>query len=146
MNIFDSISNVIKNRFDKGREQREMMEGLQKEADAQRLMAFKDAFSENAKIVAIAQAKRDAAELSGLQKLRAANRSRNLSGEGPEPGTFFEKLSDFTKKNKARMQNNLEHTAKMRAIGQQEKGKSATSRTSKNNGRREPFGKSNWKL
>lgn len=130
MGFFDSISNGIKNHFDKNREQREMMEGLQKEADAQRLMAFKEQFAIDAKEVAIVQAKRDAAEKSGLQKLRAVNRVRNLSHGGPEPGTFFEKLSNFTKKNKARMGENLKRTAEIRAIADKDRKDALSKRVS----------------
>ncbi len=87
MGLLDSISNGLKGHFDKNKERREMMEGLQKEADLQRLSVFRDEFSKNAKEVAIAEAKKEAAELSGLRKLRATNRVRNLSSQGPEPGT-----------------------------------------------------------
>ena len=98
-----------------------MMEELQRDADAQRLIAFREAFSQNAKEVAIAQAKKEAAEMSGLRKLRATSRVRNLSHGGPAPGTFFEKLGDFTKKNKARMRENLERTKEIRAVAETQK-------------------------
>lgn len=125
-----------------------MMEKLQRDADAQRLMAFREAFSENAKIVAIAEAKKDAAELSGLRKLRATSRARDLSHGGPEPGTFFEKLSDFTKKNKARMRENLERTKEVRAVAEKQKKESMEkkifNRESRRSGR--PLEKSTWKM
>lgn len=146
MGIFDSISNGIKNHFDKGREQREMMDGLQKEADAQRLMAFREQFASDAKKVAIAQAKRDAAELSGLRKLRAVNRVRNLSHGGPEPGTFFEKLSDFTKKNKARMRENLERTAEIRAIADKDRKDTLNKRISDRESRLGSNKTAHWKI
>lgn len=147
MGIFDSISNGFKNHFDKNRKQREMVQGLQREADAQRLVAFQEEFKVKAKIVAIDQAKRDAAKLSGFDKLRATGRVSDLSEGGPEPGTFFEKLSDFTKKNKARMESNLEKTKKMRAVADQEKGKAfAKRKTQMDNRRANTFGKSSWKM
>ncbi len=149
MGIFDSISNGIKNHFDKGREQREMMEELQRDADAQRLLVFREAFAENAKEVAIAEAKRDAAELSGLRKLRATNRARNLSNPGPEPGTFFDRLSNFTKKNKARMSENLERTTEMRAVAEKQKKESFQKRVSERESRlagKHTLGKSTWKM
>ncbi len=148
MGFFDSISNGIKNHFDKNREQREMMEELQRDADAQRRMAFREAFSENAKVVAISEAKREAAELSGLRKLRATSRARDLSHGGPEPGTFFEKLSDFTKKNKARMRENLERTKEVRAVAEKQKKESMEkkifNRESRSSGR--PLEKTTWKM
>lgn len=121
MSVFSSISDGIKNHFDKNRERREMMEQLQRDADNQRLITFKEEFGKNAKEVAIAQAKKDAAELSGLRKLRATNRARNLSHQVPQPGTFFEKMSDWTKKNKARMHENLARTAELRATAEKER-------------------------
>ncbi len=146
MGFFDSISSGIKNHFDKNREQREMMDGLQKEADAQRLVAFRDQFAIDAKEVAIAQAKRDAAELSGLQKLRAANRARNLSHGGPEPGTFFEKLSDFTKKNKARMNENIKRTAEIRGIADKDRKDVLSKRIAQRESRLGPRRISTWKM
>lgn len=121
MSIFSSISDGIKNHFDKNRERREMMERLQRDADAQRLITFKEEFGRNAKEVAIVQAKKEAAELSGLRKLRATNRVRNLSHQVPQPGTFFEKMSVWTKKNKARMHENLARTAELRATAEKER-------------------------
>ena len=125
-----------------------MIEELQREADAQRLIQFRESFSENAKIVAIAQAKRDAAEMSGLQKLRATSRARNLSHQEMEPGTFFEKLSNFTKKNKARMHENLAKTAELRKTAETEMNKAQAKRVSERNGRtggQKQFGNSTWK-
>lgn len=148
MRLFDSITKGIKNHFDKGREQREMMNQLQKEADSQRLLAFKEQFAIDAKTVAIAQAKKDAAELSGLRKLRATNRVRNLTHQQAEPGTFLEKLGDWTKKNKARMHENLERTAELRATAEKEKkeklaGKIAQRETETS---RPEIGRSTWKM
>lgn len=149
MGLLDSISSGIKNHFDKNREQREMVEELQRDADAQRLITFKQEFSENAKEVAIAQAKKDAAEMSGLRKLRATNRARNLSNGGPEPGSFFEKLSDFTKKNKARMNENLQRTKEIRDLAQDQKKedmqKRISNRIDRSNGSR-TLGNSTWKM
>ncbi len=146
MGFFDSISSGIKNHFNKNREQREMMEGLQKEADAQRLMEFKEQFAIDAKEVAIARAKRDAAEKSGLQKLRAVNRARNLSHSGPEPGTFFEKLSDFTKKNKARMDENLKRTAEIRGIAEKDRKDALSKRISDRESKLGQRKISTWKM
>ncbi len=149
MSFLDSISDGIKNHFDKNREQREMMGELQRDADAQRLLAFREAFSENAKIVAIAQAKKDAAEMSGLRKLRATTRARNLSHSEPEPGTFFEKLIDFTKKNKARMHENLERTKEIRGLAERQKKESLVRKISEREARLGTnirTGKSTWKM
>lgn len=150
MGFFDSLSNGIKNHFDKNNQYREAMEELQRQADAEKLMAFKEAFASNAKEVAIAQAKKDAAELSGLGQLRAINRSRNLQDQPPVPGTFYEKLSDFTKKNKLRMQQNMEKTNEKRQVAgfqkeqrQQNNVKQREERLQNSSGLR---GKSTWRM
>lgn len=114
MGFLDSIGSGIKGYFNKNAEQQAMMEELQQEADRQRLLAFKEQFAIDSKQVAIAQAKKDSAEKSGLQKLRAENRMRRLNDSDPIPGTLFEKLSNITKNNKARTQKNLERTKAMR--------------------------------
>lgn len=115
MSLFDSISQGIQNHFGKKDKEREMMERLQKEADAERRRQFEESFRENAKEVAISKAKEDAAKKSGLQSLRATNRARRLTNDAPIPGTMFGKLSEFTQKNKARMEENKARTAEMRA-------------------------------
>ncbi len=123
MGFFDSISGSVKGYFDKNKKNQEMMDELQHEADLHRLQVFKEQFRTDSKRVAEAQAKKEASELSGLQKLRATNRSRRLNEKGPEPGSFFEKLSTFTQNNKARMTENMKRTQAMRAVAETEKAK-----------------------
>ena len=151
MSFLDSIGKGIKGYFDKNAAQQEAMDELQRNADRQRLIAFKEQFAIDSKVVALAQAKKESAEKSGLQKLRAENRTRRLNESGPEPGTFYEKLSNFTQKNKARMQQNLERTKAMRETAEKMK----EERMAKNLSQRESNlqktqslrdRKSNWKM
>lgn len=120
MSFFNSISEGIKRYFDKREEERLMMQQLQKEADTHRLITFKEEFGKNAKIVAEVQARKDAAKMSGLQKLRATSRVRNLQTNPQTPGSFFEKLSSYTQKNIAEREKNLARTEEMRKIAKQE--------------------------
>ena len=114
MSFFDKISEGIKNSFVKKKQEREVMEQLHREAEAQRLETFKEQFKIDSKKVAIAKAKKDAAEKSGLQRLRAMNRARNLSSQEAQPGTWFEKLGDYTRKNIAKREENLKGTKMLR--------------------------------
>jgi hypothetical protein len=113
MGIFDSIKESLANHFDKQKEDKEMMERLRKEADMQRRLAFEEQYKINAKEVAIAKAKRDAARLSGLQKLRAENRARQLESSSGESAGMFQKFQEYTQKNIARREQNLSMTQKM---------------------------------
>lgn len=121
MGFFDSIAGGVRNYFDKNKEEQQMMEQLQKEADLHRLEVFKEEFQKRAKKVAEFKATKDADEKSGLQKLRAVSRARDLSQEGPPPGSFFEKFSNFTKKNIANRERNLEKTKLMQDTATQER-------------------------
>lgn len=115
MGVFDTIKAGIRNQFDKRKADRELMEKLQKEAEMQRRQAFEDQFRIDAKEVALAHAKKESAKRSGLQKLRAINRTRNLNRTDNEnPGGFFEKLADYTRRNVARREENLKRTEMMR--------------------------------
>ncbi len=147
MNFFESIKGKlgqgIKNHFDKKKEQQEFMERLNFEAEVQRKQIFEEEFKKNALEVAKAKAKKDAASLSGLQKLRAENRYRNLNKQ-QDTGTFFEKMRDYTQKNLARREDNLKRTEMMREKAEQIK----QERTGKipQVQQRKPFGStSTWK-
>ena len=148
MNFFTSIKNSISRGLDKRREDNERMDQLRKEADMERRKIFEEEFKKNALEVAKAQAMKEAAKLSGLQKLRANNRLRNLNrtSDNPIPGSFFEKLRDYTLKNKVRMQENLKLTEEMRKnaeiIKEERLAKMNQTRPVINKG----FGKSTWKM
>ncbi len=114
MGFFDSIKDSISGSFDKRREEREYMEGLRRDAEAERRLIFEQEFKKGALEVARARAKKEAAQASGLQRLRATSRARNLSQSNPSPGSFFEKMREYTLKNKANRDRNLENTKVMR--------------------------------
>jgi len=135
LRIFDSIKEGITNHFERRKQDREMMERLQKEADMQRRIVFQQEYRKNALEVATAQAKKDAASKSGLQKLRAMNRVRNLEKSNPEDtGNFFQKLSVYTQKNIARREENLEKTEMMRSEAQKIKNNNLQKKPFQRNG------------
>ncbi len=117
MSFFDTAREKIREHFEKGKVDREKMEELHKEANNQRQMIFKEQFKKDSLEVAKAKAYKDAAEKSGLQKLRAETRLRRLNetSSAPEPGTWREKMRDYTAKNIAQRQENLKRTEEMRA-------------------------------
>jgi hypothetical protein len=119
MSLFENLKVALRRSLDKKKEQREFMEKLQREADMQRQQIFADQYRKNALEVAKAKAMKDAAKLSGLQKLRAENRLRNLQNQGEYSGTFFDKLRDYTQKNIARREENLKRTEMLRAKAKQ---------------------------
>ncbi len=111
MGILDSLTQGIKASFQKRKEERENLQRLQQEADAQRLRIFNEEFRQNSLEVVTRKAKEDANKLSGLQKLRALNRARRLT----EPSSsFFSKMSQFTQKNIARREENIKRTEELR--------------------------------
>ena len=114
MGFLDIIKNGMKNHFDKKKEEREMMEKMQREVDFQKQEIFRDEFKKNALEVARAKAKKEAAIQSGLQKLRSTNRARNLEEHKMVPGSFFGRLSEYTQKNIANREKNLGKTQLMR--------------------------------
>lgn len=113
-NIFDSIQNRIQEGQQRKKEEKEFLRRHQLEIETQRRDVFEEEFKKNARLVAIAQAKKDAAQKSGLQKLRAVNRARNLEHQSGEPGSFFDKMSQYTQRNLAKREENLKKTAEAR--------------------------------
>ncbi len=117
--MFENLFGNLKEKFQESQErkriEKEEFARMQREADFQKKQIFEEEFKKDAKIVAMAQAKKDAAKLSGLQKLRATNRLRNLNKSSSEnPTNMFSKLSSYTQKNMARREENLKKTEEMR--------------------------------
>lgn len=115
MGFFDSIKEGFRTRSEQKRKDREMMERLRKEAGMQEQIEFEKQFKIDAKEVAIAKAKRDSARLSGLQKIRAANRLRNLQKTDQKPDSALAKFATYTQKNMARREENLKATKERQA-------------------------------
>lgn len=98
------------------------MHRLRIQAEQERQLAFEEEFKKNAKTVAIIRAKKDAAKLSGLQKLRAVERARRLENQNPETQpNALRKLSEYTQRNMARRDANLKRTQEVRAAAKEMK-------------------------
>lgn len=104
--------------MEKKRQDREMMEQLQKEAKAHQLIVFQEEYRKNSFEVAKARAKKDAASKSGLQKLRAVNRAQRLS-EPSNMNSFFSKFSAYTQNNLAKKEENMKRTELMKSTAKQ---------------------------
>ena len=117
MGFFDTAREKIREHFEKNRENREKMQELHREADMQRQQIFEEQFKKNALEVAKSRAYKDAAEKSGIQKLRAETRIRRLNEQSstPEPGSWRERLREYTSKNMLRREENLKRTEEIRA-------------------------------
>lgn len=140
MQIFDSIKDSISNHFDRRKKDREMMEELQKEAERERRIAFQDQFRIDALEVAKARAKQDAEKMSGLKKLRAKSRARNLDRTSQNaPGSFFDKMREYTQKNVARREENLKRTEMMRSEAEKIKLERVQGKPQRVVERRKPF-------
>ena len=113
MGFLDTIQNSLKGHFDKKKEQKELVDRLRLETKVQEQIIFEKEFKKNALEVAKAQAKKQAAELSGIRKLRAMNRARNLS-QPHASGSFFSKLGEHTQRNLAKRDENIKKTAVLR--------------------------------
>lgn len=107
MGFFDGIKEGIQNHFDRKQKDKEMLENLRKEAAMQEQVAFEKAFREDARKVAVARAKKDAARLSGLQKMQAQNRLRNLNKMDRKPDSIMTKFAAYTQQNMAKREENL---------------------------------------
>lgn len=115
-NFVNSIQQKIQEKQQKRKEEQEFMRRLQLQAEVERKIAFEEEFKKNARLVAIAKAKKEAAEKSGIQKLRAMERVNRLKQGSSEPGSFFDKLSAYTQRNLAKREENLKRTAEARDV------------------------------
>lgn len=150
MGLFDSIKGAVSGHFDKKKEEQELFDNVQKEAQAIRMKTLEEEFRKNATEVAISTAKKDAAQKSGLQKLRALNRARNLTNPQEPKGSFFENLSEYTHKNIARREENLSKTEMLRKeadkMRKEKQAKQVSEREKRMANRNSTgFNKSSWK-
>jgi len=143
MNFLEVIKDKVQSHLDKRKEEQEMMDRLRLEASLQKKQIFEEEFKKNALEVAKREAKKSAAEMSGLKKLQAINRARRLTETGQSPGSFFEKFSEYTQKNIAKRQENLKRTAELREQAQKMKEKKVNSPPGIE--RRKPFSPTGFK-
>ncbi len=125
--------------FEKRRLERERQESLQRQFAEEEKRAFDIAFKQQIKKVAMIKAQRDAAQLSGIAKLRAVNKVENLNNPQPQLPAL-QKLRDLTERNIARREVNLERTKKLKEASDQMKQQKDMERQMKRGLPRKPFG------
>ncbi len=150
MGFFDSIKEKVQEHFEQKRADQRRIDEMRKEAQMNAQVTFEQEYKEQARLVAIAKAKRDAAKLSGRQGMVAKNRAMRLQEQGNGPGTFFDKMRDFTQKNLARREENMKRTEEMRKqasqIQEQRKGNIAQRQNQSPMNRPKAFGQSSWRM
>ncbi|KKN09619.1 hypothetical protein LCGC14_1044740 [marine sediment metagenome] len=114
MGFFDFIKEGVSNHFEKRKQDQELVDRIRKETAVQERQIFEEQMRKDALEVAKAKAKKEAAELSGLKKMRAENRLRNLNNPQSREG-FLGKMREYTQRNIARREENLRRTAEIKA-------------------------------
>ena len=134
MKFWDGLKQEMQNHFQRKKEEKELVERIKLEAEAQRLVTLEVELRKNSLEVAISKAKKDAAKLSGMQKLRAENRVRNLQKQDAGThGNFLSKLGEYTQRNIAKTEERLKRTEEMRQVASEIK------KTPVQNIQRKPF-------
>ena len=109
--MFENLLGNLKQKFEERQQRKEAEKAdfarMQREVDFQKKQVFQEEFKKNALEIAIGQAKKDAAKKSGMQKLRAQNRLRNLQKNNMAPGSIFSRFSEYTQRNLARREENM---------------------------------------
>jgi len=109
--MFENFLGNLKEKFEKRQERKEEerldFARMQREVDFEAKKVFQEEFIKNSKEVAISRAKKDAASKSGVQKMRAKNRLRNLQKNNVSPGSTFARFSQYTQRNLARREENM---------------------------------------
>ena len=102
MSFWDKLKADWEEKAENRKEEEQLIRRLKIEAEVEKRRVFEEEFRKNTFEIAKIKAKREAAEKSGLQKLRALNRVRNLEKLEKNPMGYLGKLSDFTQRNIAR--------------------------------------------
>ncbi len=113
MSFLDMIKEGLSDRSQKRKEEKDLIDRIRLEAEVERKRVLEEEVRKNMLQLAIGKAKKDAAQLSGLQKHRAENRLRNLQNPKTQMG-FFGKLAEYTQRNIARREENLRRTEEMK--------------------------------
>ena len=114
-NFLGNLKQKFQDHLNRKEEEKREMERMQREIDFERKRVFQEEFKKNALKIAVGQAKKDAANKSGLQKLRSLNRLRRLNEpNATDPGNFFANFSAYTQRNLAKREENLKRTQAMR--------------------------------
>lgn len=112
MSFLDNIGEAIKNQVERRRQERERIDSMRREMEAQRFLEREQQSKMTAADIAQNRILRDTSEKQGIQRLRAINRA-SINPDLNE-GSFYNKLSDYTRKNIARREENIRKTQRLR--------------------------------
>ncbi len=115
MGLLEGIKERFKERRDDKKRERVLLDTLRIEAGEHERRIFQEEFRKNALEVAKAKAKKDAANASGLQKMRAMNRLRNLESGKRKEG-FLGRLADYTQANMAKREENMKRSEEIKSV------------------------------
>lgn len=118
--IISSVKGRIQHYFDERAEQQEQQDKLDKEVRDEERRLYAQEYRKNALEAARLRARREALEKSGLAKLRAVNDIHNLKNNKPRKG-FLQDLSEYTKANLKRREENLRKTEEMRKAAMEQR-------------------------
>lgn len=119
MNFISKVKEYFTNKMESNAYDKQKLAELRKEINIQAQIDFEKEYRLRALEVARAKAIKDAQTLSGYKRLQAINTVNNL--ENPSKGTFLSKMAEYTQKNRARTQANLERTKLIRQVAQEER-------------------------
>lgn len=122
MSFFSGLKQEFQERAEKRKEEREIVHKIKLEAEAKGQKVLEEELRKESFAVAIAKAKKEAAQKSGMQKLRAESRARNLQKLQKEPsGGAFEKFGEYTRRNLARTEERKKRTEELRKAQEEER-------------------------
>ncbi|KKN13991.1 hypothetical protein LCGC14_1000680 [marine sediment metagenome] len=121
MGFWDNLKEEWAEKARIRKEEEELIRRLKIEAEVEKKRVFEEEFRKNIFEINIGKAKKEAAEKSGLQKLRAVNRVRNLEKIEKNPSGFLGKLSEYTQRNMAKREENLKKRDELKKALEEEK-------------------------
>lgn len=121
MGFFNKLVNDVRSKLSENnahnKADKEIIHRIRLEADIERKEVFEKEMRKNTLRVARIEARKEAEKASGIQKLFAENRLINLNKVHKNAqDTLYSKLSNYTRANLARRNENMERTARLRMV------------------------------
>ena len=120
MSFLDWVKDSFTESQEKKRADREMMDRIRKETEMEARLVFEKEMRQKSLELAIGKAKKDAATKSGYRRFQAENRLRNLNNPKSSEG-FFGKMREYTQRNIAKREQNLQRTSELKNISNNQK-------------------------
>lgn len=122
MSFLSGLKKEIEDRAERRKADQELVKRVKLEAEAHRQKVLEEELKKGAFEVAIAKAKKEAAQKSGVEKLHSENRARNLKKLQKEPsGGTLEKFGEYTRRNMAKTEERKKRTEELRKVLEEER-------------------------